>query len=191
MKLVRLSEVLPEPWRNGGGRTQPLLAWPTPAESADWLLRVSVAHIAQDGPFSAFPGVRRQFVVLAGAGVELAWPDRVAQLTPRSEPLAFDGAVPPGCRLLDGPTDDLNLMARADAGSAHLERIVPGHAWQPAARWRGLYTHEAAVLEVAGSEWPLPAGTLAWSEAADEPAWVLHAAHAGHAFGLWLAREHA
>jgi uncharacterized protein len=185
MNLVSLSQVPPEPWRNGGGQTQVLLAWP---QAERWQLRVSVAHIDRDGPFSAFPGVQRHFVVLAGAGVALSWPARTVALSPRAEPLAFDGAEAPGCRLLDGPTDDLNLMTRQDAGRSHLQRLEPGHAWAPTARWRGLYTHEAAVLEVAGSEWPLPAGTLAWSDAPDEPAWTLHAAHAGHAFGLWLAR---
>lgn len=183
MHIVRLAQVAAEPWRNGGGTTRPLLAWPAPA---GWQLRVSVARIERDGPFSAYPGVARHFVVLAGAGVALAWEDRVVHLGPTSEPLAFDGADPPGCRLLDGATDDLNLMVRADAGRGHLARIVPGHAWQPAARWRGLYTQEAALLQAAGSEWPLAAGTLVWSAAADAGAWVLHAAHAGHAFGLWL-----
>lgn len=190
MNIVRLSQVPAEPWRNGGGTTQVLLAWP--AGSA-WRLRVSVAQIVADGPFSAWPGVARHFAVLAGAGVELAWADRVARLTPRTAPLAFDGADAPACRLLGGPSTDLNLMARADGGRAHLERLAPGHAWQPPARWRGLYTHEAAVLEAAGSEWPLAAGTLVWAGDApsDDGAWVLHAAHAGQAFGLWLERTAA
>jgi len=190
MNLVRLSQVPAEPWRNGGGTTQVLLAWPS---ASAWQLRVSVAQIVADGPFSAWPAVARHFAVLAGAGVELAWGDRVQRLTPKTDPLAFDGADAPACRLLGGASVDLNLMARADAGRAHLERLVPGHAWQPPARWRGLYTHEAAVLEAAGSEWPLAAGTLVW--AADTPsdagAWVLHAAHAGQAFGLWLERAAA
>lgn len=185
MKLVHRAAVPLEAWRNGGGVTQTLLAWPTPEA---WQLRVSVARIEHDGPFSAYPGVARHFAVLAGAGVELRWPGRQAALTPRSPPLHFDGADAPEARLAAGATDDLNLMARQEAGPAHLERIVPGHGWNPPARWRGLYTHEAAVLELAGSEWPLPAGTLAWSEGdeARHGAWVLHAAHAGHAFGLWL-----
>ncbi len=183
MKCISLTQVAPEPWRNGGGQTQVLLAWPN---AEGWQLRVSVARIDRDGPFSAFLGVQRHFVVLAGAGVELSWSGRDLTLSPRAEPLAFDGGEAPGCRLLDGPTDDLNLMAQQGAGRSHLERLAAGHAWKPAARWRGLYTHEAAVLETAGSEFPLPAGTLAWSDAADEPAWALHAAPAGHAFGRWL-----
>ena len=49
------------------------------------------------------------------------------------------------------------------------------------------------MLEAAGSEWPLAAGTLVWAGDApsDEGAWVLHAAHAGHALGLWLERGNA
>jgi uncharacterized protein len=183
MKIVSLSAIAPEPWRNGGGHTRPLVAWP---DAAAWQLRVSVAHIGQDGPFSAFPGLVRHFAVLAGGGVALSWQDHVAQLTPRSEPLAFDGGDPPLCRLLAGATEDLNLMTRADIGTSHLQRAIPGRAWKPAARWRGLYTHEAALLESAGSEWPLPAGTLVWSDSPDDTAWTLHAAHAGHAFWMWL-----
>ena len=51
-------------WRNGGGRTRELLAWP---DAADWKVRVSVADVESDGPFSAFPGVQRWFAVLEGA----------------------------------------------------------------------------------------------------------------------------
>lgn len=190
MRTAALATAAPQPWRNGGGTTRELLAWPA---GDDWLLRVSVARIERDGPFSAYPGIARHFVVLAGAGVELAWPGHTAALTARSEPLAFDGAQAPACRLRDGATDDLNLMARADAGTSGLQRAEPGRAWhapsKPPARWRGLYTHDAALLEHDGSEWPLAAGTLAWSlpgDPAHDSSWALHAAHAGHAFWLWL-----
>lgn len=186
MKRVCLREVAPQAWRNGGGTTQELLAWPAAADGHGWHLRVSVARIAQDGPFSAYPGVTRHFGVLAGAGVGLSFGERLLELTPKSEPLAFDGEAAPGCRLLGGATDDFNFMAQADAGRSHLQRAEPGRAWQPHARWRGLYTHEAALLEHAGNAWPLEAGTLLWTDDAQAPAWTLHAAHAGHAFWMWL-----
>jgi environmental stress-induced protein Ves len=35
------------------------------------VLRISVAEITRDGPFSAFAGVQRWFAVLEGAGVML------------------------------------------------------------------------------------------------------------------------
>ena len=65
---VRLADCPPQPWRNGGGVTRELLAWP---QAADWRLRVSVADIERDGPFSPFPGVDRWFAVIEGDGVEL------------------------------------------------------------------------------------------------------------------------
>ena len=52
--LIRLNEVAPVPWRNGGGVTRELLAWPSPG---DWALRISVAEVERDGPFSRYPGV--------------------------------------------------------------------------------------------------------------------------------------
>jgi environmental stress-induced protein Ves len=41
------------PWKNGGGVTRELLAWPG---GGDWQVRISVAEIEADGPFSSFPG---------------------------------------------------------------------------------------------------------------------------------------
>ena len=46
------------------------------------------------------------------------------RLTAASEPLEFDGAVAVDCRLLDGPTQDLNLMVRQGRASARMQRIA-------------------------------------------------------------------
>ncbi|MEP7282765.1 MAG: HutD family protein [Rubrivivax sp.] len=157
-----LSEILPQPWRNGGGVTRELLVWPPDGRSgAGWRLRLSVADIEVDGPFSAFPGVWRSFVVLSGAGVVLAFdPHAPQRLTPHDAPFEFDGAAPPHCCLIDGPTRDLNLMCR-DATDAGLAVAVPGAGWNDPRPWRALYTDVAARLQTAsGAEQSLPAGTL-------------------------------
>ena len=60
-----------QPWRNGGGVARDLLYWPTSGAQADWHVRVSVARIDRDGPFSHYPGVQRCFSVLSGQGVQL------------------------------------------------------------------------------------------------------------------------
>ncbi|MGR7000643.1 HutD/Ves family protein [Yinghuangia aomiensis] len=57
------------PWRNGGGETREVAAEPSADGGFAW--RVSIATIAQDGPFSAFPGVDRTITLLEGAGVHL------------------------------------------------------------------------------------------------------------------------
>lgn len=53
---VSAEDVQPQAWKNKGGMTRELLAWP---HAHDWVLRVSVARVERDGPFSAFPGVHR------------------------------------------------------------------------------------------------------------------------------------
>ena len=117
-QTVALADVAPVPWRNGGGTTRELLAWPP---GADWQLRLSVAEVAQAGPFSEFPGVLRWFAVLHGAGVRLQIQDHLHSLTPTSPPLAFDGAVPVHCAPVAGPTLDFNLMVRG--GTARMQRL--------------------------------------------------------------------
>lgn len=125
--IVEADRVAATPWKNGGGRTRELLRWP---EGGAWRLRVSLADIDADGPFSAFPGVTRWFVVLEGEGVELHFDDRRRVLRPGDAPLSFDGAAAPGCRLLGGPTRDLNLMLQGLDGELRAARADdPAPAW--------------------------------------------------------------
>jgi hypothetical protein len=191
--IVELGSTVPQPWRNGGGTTRELLAWPAGAPGG-WLVRVSVADIDRDGPFSAFPGVQRGFVVLEGAGVLLDLGAGGQRLTPASPPLLFDGAQAPGCRLIDGPTRDLNLMAPHAAGQAGLQALADGEAWTAGAatRWRGVYSATPARLSAGdGEAVGLRAGSLAWSDepAALASAWCLvgQGPQALRAWGLTLA----
>ena len=109
LEIVCADDISPQAWRNGGGQTRELLAWP---DTANWQVRISRADIASDGPFSAFAGVSRWFAVLRGAGVALAFTDGTREVRLGDTPLQFDGASAPGCRLLEGATQDLNLMAQ-------------------------------------------------------------------------------
>ena len=183
MHTARLDEVPPQPWRNGGGATQELLAWPS---AADWVLRISVARIDRNGPFSAYPGVERWFAVVGGEGVVLRFAARRAMLSAGSEPLRFDGAAAPQCDLLEGPTQDLNLMVRSDAGRGGMALVVAAEDWISPAAVRAVYTAEAATLHVEGrGPVELTAGTLAWSDQAANQTWRLHAGH-GAARSWWL-----
>jgi environmental stress-induced protein Ves len=206
--IVGLQDATAQPWRNGGGVTRELLTWSAPeglvhdgaarhgrdASAAGWDLRVSVADITQDGPFSAFPGISRCFAVLEGAGVVLNLREQDQTLTAASEPLAFEGAEAPGCRLVSGPTRDLNLMVRQSAGRAWMRRAQDGQRSPLAAGWiwQGLYTHGPALLDAPGGRFELPAGTLAWRdgtgvdlcEAAAAAAWCLVEGHQAWWLGL-------
>jgi len=175
--LVSLDHVPPQPWRNGGGVTRELLAWPA---GGDWRVRMSVADVASDGPFSHFPGVQRWFAVLEGAGVALAVGHAQHRLGADSDPFPFDGSADVQCRLLAGPTRDFNLMA--PPGPVHVQRLrgAVTRAWTSRCLV-ALYTHDAPASIVQDEQrTAVPPFHLAW---------CLHdggAVHATSAQGLWM-----
>ena len=155
------------PWRNGGGVTRELLVWPGPA---DWRLRISVADIAADGPFSVFPGVQRWFTLLSGAGVVLDLADESLTLRPGDAPLSFDGAAAPGCRLIGGPVRDLNLMIRGGTGG--MAAVLPGNAWKaPAGARAGLFARVPGRWHSGDQQRVLPALSLLWFDAPPSGDW--------------------
>ena len=157
LRAVAAASVAPQPWRNGGGATRELFAWPG---GADWQIRVSLADIDADGPFSAFPDVQRWFAVVEGAGVVLSWPGGDRRVDSAGEPLCFDGADAPACRLVDGPTRDLNLMLRGGRGGC-LSRAHSGRDHADAWPWRACFVARAARWRGAdGRSRDLEAGTL-------------------------------
>ncbi len=156
-QLIRCDDVLAQPWRNGGGLTRELLAWPP---APDWRLRLSVADIQADGPFSRFEGVQRWFVVLDGVGVSLHIAGQPHHLTPASAPLCFSGDAPTECRLIDGPTRDLNLMLRGCAGG--LASVVPHQPWPGDTAPCGLFAAAAGQCRVHGRTHAVPPMSLLW-----------------------------
>ena len=142
LSVVRLDDVAPKPWRNGGGVTRELLTWP---DAGDWILRLSVADIEMDGPFSAFPGVRRWIVALTGAGMELGVPFNV-QLEPGLPVFSFDGQFAPLCTLTDGPTKDLNLMVATNRASGWLRRLLLDNASGEHSSWLATQTEPTSTL---------------------------------------------
>lgn len=156
---VALAQVPRAPWRNGGGSTRELLAWPS---AADWSVRVSIADIEAAGPFSSFPGITRWFAVLEGEGVRLRMADAEHVLSVHSAPLHFDGGVRVECELLAGPTRDFNLMA--PPGRATLRRLRGDTEMSAVAgSLVAVYSHESAVKIIDGAATrTVPAATLAW-----------------------------
>ncbi|MFJ9377454.1 HutD family protein [Streptomyces sp. NPDC101455] len=105
------------PWKNGGGVTREIAAWPEGAGMDAFAWRVSLAEVAADGQFSAFPEVDRTLTVVEGAGMDLTVGGERWIVNTRYEPRDFRGDVPTDCRLLDGPVVNLNVMWRRGAGS--------------------------------------------------------------------------
>jgi uncharacterized protein len=168
--IVSPERVPPQPWRNGGGVTRELFAWPS---TLDWQVRVSVADIERDGPFSALPDVERWFAVVQGGGVALRFGGRREALGTDSGPLRFRGSEPPRCELLGGATRALNLMVRRRAGRASMRRL-DGGAWTDQAPLRAVFAAGALHLQL--DDVPvlaLPAFSLAWSPCAAGRCWRL------------------
>ncbi|WP_048438870.1 HutD family protein [Caenimonas sp. SL110] len=157
--LIRASDAAVQPWRNGGGVTRELLAWPS---GDDWAVRISLADVSRAGPFSSFPGVDRWFAVLTGAGVELTVDGALHRVTRADPALAFSGGAVVDCRLLGGATLDLNLMVKDRV--ARMDRV--NGTWTGRLRAETLVAAFAsesdASLDCAGVVTRVPAGTLAW-----------------------------
>jgi environmental stress-induced protein Ves len=166
ISIVNAETIVPQAWKNGGGQTRELLAWPS---SENWSLRISRADIEKDGPFSAFSGVNRWFAVLQGAGVILSFADQRHTLRLGGEPFNFDGAQAPDCHLLDGPSQDLNLMS---LGGCSIMKIVdPQHEWQESYAIRGLYTTVAGCWYGQDTQRVLEPHSLLWVEVKDVQPW--------------------
>ena len=179
--VIDAESVTPQAWRNGGGQTRELLAWPA---GADWRVRISRADIDVDGPFSAFPGVERWFTVLQGAGVVLTFADGDKTLSHGDVPLFFDGAAAPGCRLIDGPTRDLNLMVRHGKGA--MRQVQSGQGWSEPFAMRGIYTDIAGQLATGQhATHKVDANTMLWMQQGGDSVWSFEPDTVGSPSAAW------
>ncbi|MBB5416042.1 HutD/Ves family protein [Paraburkholderia atlantica] len=129
--LIRGAELVAAPWKNGGGVTREVAAFPSRrggqgAASGHFVWRVSVADVAQAGPFSRFDCVDRTLVLLSGAGMlldELGDAGVVSTHVLRQalDIARFDGETRIDARLVDGATRDFNLMVRRDVAQGDLD----------------------------------------------------------------------
>ena len=181
VRAIHVDEVAPQRWHNGGGFTRELLAWP--AVEA-WRLRVSVADVESDGPFSSFAAVERWFAVLDGNGVELTVGGTVHVLTQGTDPLHFSGEATTACRLLAGPTRDLNLMLRGIRGG--MFRAEAGQPWRPRAAQCGLFAAVAGQC-IGATESAVPARCLLWFDEAPPSLTFVPAGPNPGVIGWWLA----
>lgn len=97
-------------WRNGAGWTREILV-AAASGGAGWDWRLSIAEIEADGPYSVFPGVEREQVLLSGSGLTLDFgegDERV--LAPPHGRQRFPGDLPVAARLASGRAEVFNLM---------------------------------------------------------------------------------
>jgi environmental stress-induced protein Ves len=158
---VKLTHLTPRqykvmPWKNGGGMTTEILAEPKADGGNLW--RLSIAEVAQSGPFSDFSGYDRTIMLIEGAGFTLDFESAPSKRLDRLyEPYAFDGGWKTDCTLIDGPIRDFTLMALRDAGPAELTvaRLDRDGISVPPARTVVFHAFDG---EATVSGRPLPAG---------------------------------
>ncbi|MGW4651040.1 HutD/Ves family protein [Kitasatospora sp. NPDC004289] len=109
------------PWLNGGGITREVAGHPSGAGLADFHWRVSLADVAQGGPFSRFEQVDRVITVVEGAGMALTVDGTEHRIAEPYRPFAFPGDATTDCVLLGGPVVDFNVMTRRGKASAEVE----------------------------------------------------------------------
>ena len=163
LQRFALADLTPTPWKNGGGSTREIVCRPSGAgmDAFDW--RVSMATIAQSGPFSVFAGVDRVILLLDGDGVHLQSAGGMDhRLDQTLQPFAFSGDEVLDCTLLGGPSLDLNVMTRRRALRAAV--TVLRHETPLASAPRGL------LLAVRGC-WQLHADGAAQDCAAGQGLW--------------------
>lgn len=145
---IESSRVAPQPWKNGGGRTRALFAWPS---AQDWVFRISLADVERSGPFSAFPGVDRHIAIVRGGAVTLKFDGGRPAVALSAVPFRFDGELAPDCEVPGEAATDLNLMIDKARGEGSLA-LADSHEWTGAAAsataWRGAFTADAAQLAI-------------------------------------------
>ena len=153
VQLLRASDRIATPWRNGGGITREIAAWRPGAtlEEFDW--RVSMAEVREAGPFSRFPGVDRVLTIVEGRLALTIEGRPSVTLTAESSPFHFPGDAACVGEPIGGPVLDLNVMARRDCIFAEVRRISNATLILPA----------ATCLLVALSPAPVVVGTSEWN----------------------------
>jgi len=111
-RVIRNHDLVRVPWKNGGGTTAEVAAFPEGSSFDTFGWRISMADVASDGPFSVFPGIDRTLIVVEGDGIELDVEGIAYRLDRDSPKLSFSGDDTTAGRLLAGPIRDLNVMTR-------------------------------------------------------------------------------
>lgn len=155
-------------WKNGAGRTQEIAVEPPGAalDAFDW--RFSLAEVARDAPFSAYPGIDRCIVLWRGPGLRMASDDGGIEhrLDQPLQPWRFAGEVALQARLLGGASTDFNVMTRRGLFQADVRVLDAAQPLSPADALLvlaavGSWSVEDTVLDPGqGLLWRRPCGEL-------------------------------
>lgn len=129
MKRLTPADYIRQPWKNGKGETVELCR----ADRDGALLwRLSMATVAEDGPFSIFPGIERNLTVLDGPGFRLVGDGIDLPCLPLS-PVAFAGDVGVQAIQTGGQVStDFNVMTARDVPRPQVDVVTVAQNIAPA-----------------------------------------------------------
>lgn len=168
VRIIRSHEYRVMPWKNGGGETAEIAVSPEGAALDAFEWRLSMATVAMDGPFSAFPGIDRTLAILDGEGIRLVvGTDATVTLTKESQPHPFAADQPAAADLLGGPIVDLNMMSRRGHATHSMTRLslaAPTEIALDGAETLVFCADGAATMEAEGKSVDLAKrDTIAWA----------------------------
>ncbi|MFJ9541204.1 HutD family protein [Streptomyces sp. NPDC101225] len=131
--VLRADERPAVPWKNGGGLTREVASAPVRAGMPDFAWRVSLADVAEPGPFSRFEDVDRIITLVDGPGMVLTVDGTPHTVAEPYVPFPFPGEAATDCRLLGGGLVDLNVMVRRGRATARVEIVRDRVALTPPA----------------------------------------------------------
>ena len=157
--VIPFASLSSQPWKNGGGVTREIAAFPKEAAGAggDFLWRLSMAEVASSGPFSSFPGIDRTLTLLSGAGLKLDFAEGDDAVLDRLlAPYSFSGDRPCHGRLIGGPVRDLNVMSKRGKATHRVRSLLLDEG-----TWSEALQNEATAVVVGAGEVTarLPDGT--------------------------------
>ncbi|HEY2034248.1 MAG TPA: HutD family protein [Rhizomicrobium sp.] len=156
------------PWKNGGGVTTEVAAFPPGASFDNFGWRVSIAQINSGGPFSLFPGIDRELGMLEGR-VLLTISERPAlDLSFGAEPVRFPGDVPAIAELIGDRATDLNVMTRRGMFRSRMTRGANA-AITPDVVAVFAFPLETITLHHDGTDIPLSRGDAVFFDAGEPP----------------------
>jgi environmental stress-induced protein Ves len=100
-RVIRNEDLVRVPWKNGGGTTAEVAAFPEGSGFETFGWRISMADV-----------IDRTLIVVEGEGIELDVEGIAYRLDTASPRLSFSGDDLTAGRLLSGPIRDLNVMTR-------------------------------------------------------------------------------
>jgi uncharacterized protein len=155
LKIIRVTDYITRPWKNGGGTTREVVLFPAGATYDSFGWTVSAARVANEGPFSIFPNADRTMAILSGTSLALhGLGPTPALLTTASEPFTFPGDVPVTATLGGEPIENMNMMVRRDQYGHRMRRVTASDALSVTPRGTSIIFLQSGAADVSVANQP-------------------------------------